>query len=152
MGDYFALIGNRLLHSDNGDTRYKLALQLISNGNHNDGSRMLCQYLETIVYVAVKKWLPDDSTDDEKFSASLFSAVAPLYSKLGKSLLKTSTYNELQWLLLDTSHKSDIESIREICECAFQNIKKARVIVAGIVLDRVPFLEELEFTPHNYHT
>ena len=140
MGDYFALIGDHLLHSDNGNTRCKLALQLISNGNHKDESRMLCHYLETIVDDTVKKWLPDDSTDDEKFSASLFPAIAPLYSELGKLFLKTSTYNELQWLLLDTSHESDIESIREICECAFQNLKKARVIIAGIVLDRVPFL------------
>jgi hypothetical protein len=54
MGDYFALIGDRLLHSDNGNTRCKLALQLILNGNHKDGSRMLCQYLETVVDVAVK--------------------------------------------------------------------------------------------------
>ena len=53
MGDYFALIGNRRLHSDNGDTHCKLALQLISNGNHKDGSRMLCQYLETVVDVIV---------------------------------------------------------------------------------------------------
>ena len=73
MGDYFALIGNRLLR-----------LQLILNGNHKDGSRMLCQYLETVVDFAVKKWLPDDATYDEKFCASLFPAVAPLYSKLGK--------------------------------------------------------------------
>ena len=111
MGDYFALIGDHLLHSDNGNTCCKLALQLILNGNHKDGSRMLCHYLETIVDDAVKKWLPDDSTDDEKFSASLFPAVAPLYSELGKSLLKTSTDNELQSLLLDTSCKSDNESI-----------------------------------------
>ena len=80
----------------------------------------------------------------------LFPAVAPLYSELGKLFLKTSTYNELQWLLLDSSHESDIESIREICECAFHNLKKARVIIAGIVLDRVPFLEELGFTPHHH--
>jgi hypothetical protein len=59
MGDYFALIGDRLLHSDNGDTRCKLALQLILNGNYKDGSRMLCQYLETILDVAMEKFLPE---------------------------------------------------------------------------------------------
>jgi hypothetical protein len=67
MGDYFALIGVHFLQSDNGDTCCKLTLQLILNRNHKDGSRMLCQYLETIVDVAVKKWLPDDSMDEEKF-------------------------------------------------------------------------------------
>ena len=151
IGGYFALIGDHHLHSDNGDTCCKLALQLSSYGNHKDGSRLLCQYLETVVDVTVKKWLPDDSTDDENFSASLFPAVDPLYSELGKSFLKTSTYNELQWSLLDTSHESSIESIREICECAFQNLKQARVIIAGIVLDRVLFLEELRFSPHHPH-
>ena len=55
MGYYFALIGDRLLHSENGDTCCKLALQLISNGNHKDGSRMLCQYLETILDVPIEK-------------------------------------------------------------------------------------------------
>jgi hypothetical protein len=123
---------------------------LISNGNHKDGSRVLCHYLETVVDDAVKKWLPDDPTDDEKFSASLFPVVTPLYSELGKLLLKTSTDNELQLSLLDTSHESDIESIREIRECAFHNLKKTRVIIAGIVLDRVQFLEELGFTPHHH--
>ena len=49
MGDYFALIGDGVLHSDNGDTRCKLAFHMISHGNHNDGSMMLCQYLETVV-------------------------------------------------------------------------------------------------------
>jgi hypothetical protein len=96
---------------------------------------MLCQYLETVVDVAEKKWLPDDSMEDDKFGAKVFPVVVPLYSKLGISFLKTSTYNELQWSLLDTSHESDIESIREIHECAFQNLKNARVIIAGIVLD-----------------
>ena len=124
---------------------------MISNGNHKDGSMMLCQYLETIVDVAVNKWLPDDETDDEKFGASLFPAVAPLYSKLGKSILSTSTYNELQWSLLDTSHESDMESIREICECAFKSLEKARVIIAGIVLDGVPFMEEFGLN-HHHHT
>jgi hypothetical protein len=60
MGNYFALIGNRLLHSDNGNTRCKLALQLILNGNHKDGSRMLCQYLETVVDVAMNKFLSNN--------------------------------------------------------------------------------------------
>ena len=116
VGRYFALIGKCLFHSDNSNTCCKLALHLISNGSHKDGSRMLCSYVETIVDVAVKKWLPDDLMDDEKFSACLFPAVAPLYSKLGKLFLKTCTHNELQWLLLDTNHEYDIESIREICE------------------------------------
>ena len=135
MGDYFALIGDHLLHSDYGDTCCKLALQLILNVNHKDGSRMLFKYLETVVDVTMKKWLPDNMTDDEILHASLFPAFAPLYSELGKSLLSSSTYNELQWSLLDTSHESDMESIREIHECAFQNLEKARVIIAGIVLD-----------------
>ena len=135
MGDYFALIGDCLLHTDNGNTCCKLALQLILNWNHKDGSWMLCQYLETVVDVAEKKWLPDDSMEDDKFGAKVFPVVVPLYSKLGISFLKTSANNELQWSLLDTSHESDIESIREIHECAFQNLKKARVIIAGIVLD-----------------
>ena len=103
---------------------------------------MLWQYLETIVDVAVNKWLPDDVTDDEKFHASLFPAVAPLYSELGESFLSSSRNNELQWLLLDTSCESDMKSIREIHECAFQNLKKARVIIARIVLDGVRFMEE----------
>ena len=96
MGDYFALIGDRLLYSENGDTRCKLALLLISNGNHKDGSRMLCGYVETVVDDAAKSWLSDDATEDDKIRASLFPAVAPLYSKLGQSLLKTSTHGELQ--------------------------------------------------------
>ena len=151
MGDYYALIGNYLLHSDNGDTHSKLALQLISNGKHKDGSRMLCQYLETVIDVAVNKWLPADVTDDEKFHASLFPAVAPLYSRLGKLFLSSSAYNELQWSLLDTNHESDMESIQEIRECAFQNLKKARVIIAGIVLDGVPFMEEFGLHHHHHH-
>jgi hypothetical protein len=151
MGDYFALIGDRLLHSDNGDTRCKLALHLISNGNHKDGSKMLCQYLETILDFAMEKFVPDDTADDEIFSASLFPAFAPLYSELGKSLLSSSTYNEFQWSLLDTSCKSETESMQEICECAFQILKKARVIIAGIVLDRVSFMEEFSLN-HHHHT
>ena len=74
MGDYFVPIGDCLLHSDNGDTRCKLALQLILNGNHKDGSRMLCQYLETIVHSAMEEFLPDNAADDEIFSASMFPA------------------------------------------------------------------------------
>ena len=105
MGDYFALIGDRVLHSDNGDTRCKLALLLISNGNHKDGSRMLCQYLETIVHSAMEEFLPDDAADDEIFSASMFPAFAPLYSELGKSLLSSSTYN-LGGLPLKRSQKN----------------------------------------------
>ena len=93
MGDYFALIGDRLLYSDNGDTRCELALQLIFNGNHKDGSRMMRQYLETILAVAMEMFLPKDTADDEIFSASLFPAFAPLYSELGKSLFSISTYN-----------------------------------------------------------
>ena len=72
MRDYFALIGDCLLHSDNGDTGCKLALQLISNGNHKDGSGMMCQYLETILDVAKEKFLPDNAADDEIFSAVCF--------------------------------------------------------------------------------
>ena len=78
MGDYFALIGDHLLHGDDGDTCCKLALQLISNGCHKDGPRMLCQYLETIVDVTVNKRLPDDATDDEKFCASFVSCGHPV--------------------------------------------------------------------------
>ena len=74
-----------------------------------------------------------------------------MYSKLGKLFLNTSTYNELQCLLLDVSHESDIESIQEICECFFQNLEKARVIIAGIVLDGVPFMEEFGLN-HHHHT
>ena len=91
MGDHFAHIGYGVLHSDNGNTRCKLAFHMISHGNHNDGSRMLCQYLETVVDKELKKWLPDDATDDEKFRASLFPVVAPLYSELGKSFLYINT-------------------------------------------------------------
>ena len=91
MGDYFALSSNGVLHSNNGNTCCKLAFHMISHGNHNDGSRMLCQYPETVVDKELKKWLPDNATDDEKFHASLFSAVAPLYSELGKSFLYINT-------------------------------------------------------------
>ena len=104
MGDYFALIGDCLLNSDIGDTHCKLSLQLILNGYHKDGSRMLCQYLETIVDVVVSRWRPDNATDNEKFHASLLPAITPLYSKLGKLFLSTRTYNQMQWLLLYTSH------------------------------------------------
>ena len=150
IGDFFDLICDRLLYSENGDTRCKLALHLISNGNHKDGSRMLCGYVETVVDDAVKSLLSDDATEDDKFPASLFPAVAPLYSELGQSLLKTSTHSELQWSLLDTSHESEIESIRDIRECAFHNLKKARVISSGIVLDGVTFMEEFGFTNHHH--
>jgi hypothetical protein len=111
---------------------------------------MLCQYLETVVDVAVNKWLPYDATDDEKFRASSSPAVTSLYSKLGKSFLSTCTYNELQWSLLDTSHESDKESIQKICECAFRNPEKAIVIIAGIVLDGVPLMEEFRLNHHHH--
>ena len=150
MGDYFALIGDRLLYSENGGTHCKLALHLISNGNHKDGSRMLCGYVETVVDDAVKSWLSDDVTEDDKFRASLFPAIAPLYSELGQSLLKTSTHSELQWSLLDTSCESEIQSILDICECALHNLEKARVIISVIVLDGVTFMEEFGFTNHNH--
>jgi hypothetical protein len=88
----------------------------------------------------VNKWLPDDVTDDEKFCVSLFPVVTPLHSELGKLFLSTSRYNELQWLLLDTSRESDMESIQEIYECAFQNLEKASDIIAGIVRDGVLFM------------
>ena len=108
MGDYFALIGDGVLHSDNGDTRCKLAFHMISHGKHNDGSMMLCQYLETVVDKELKKWLPDEATDNEKFRASLFPAVAQLYSELGKSFLNISTYNELQWSLVDINNQTGL--------------------------------------------
>ena len=60
MGDFFALIGDSALQSDNGNTHCKLAFHMISHGNHNDQSRMLCQDLETVVDKELKKWLPDD--------------------------------------------------------------------------------------------
>ena len=66
MGDYFALVGDHLLqYGDNGNTHCKLTLQLISNGNHKDVSRMLCQYLETAMDVAVNMCLPYNASDDE---------------------------------------------------------------------------------------
>ena len=112
---------------------------------------MLCQYLETIVHSAMEEILPDDTADDEIFSASMFPAFAPLYSELRKSLISGSTNDDLQWSLLDTSHELDTESMREILECAFQNLKKARVIIAGIVLDGVSFMEEFGLN-HHHHT
>jgi hypothetical protein len=151
MGNYFALIGNRLLHSDNGDTRCKLALQLILNGNHKDGSRMLCQYLETVVDVAMNKFLSDNPADDEIFSASLSPTFASLYSELGRLLFSGSSNNEWQWWLLDTSREFDTESMQQILEFAFQNLEKARVIIAGIVLDGVSFMEEFSLN-HHHHT
>ena len=83
-GDYHALVGNHLLHSGSGATHCILAIHLILEGNHKDGSRMLCQYLEIVVDVTVKKWLPDNATDDDKFRASVFPVVTSLYSELGK--------------------------------------------------------------------
>ncbi len=106
IGDYFALIGDVLLHSDKGDIHCKLAFHMMSHGNHNDVARMLCQYLETVVDKELEKWLPDSTTDNEKFHASLFPAVAPLDSELGKSFLNISTYNELQWSLLDINNQT----------------------------------------------
>ena len=90
----------------------------------------------------MENFLPDDAADDERFSASLFPVFGPLYSELGKLLLSRSTNNDLQWSLLDTSCELDTESMREILECAFQNIEKERVTIAGIVLDGVLFMEE----------
>ena len=151
MGDYFALIGDGVLHSDNGDTRCKVAFHMTSHGKHNDGSRMLCQYLETVVDRELKKWLPDDATDEEKFRVSLFPAVAPLYAELGKSFLHISTYNELQWSLLDINNQTTgLETLGEIREHAFHNLEKARVITAGIILDGVAFHEEYGIPPHQY--
>ena len=123
---------------------------MISHGNHNDGSRMLCQYLETVVDEELKKWLPDDATVDETFRASLFPAVAPLYAKLGKSFLHISTYNELQWSLVDIKTQTGLETLREICKHAFHNLEKARVITAGIVLNGVAFLKEYRIPPRQY--
>ena len=65
MGDYFALMGDGILHSDNGDTCCKLAFHMISHRNHNDGSWMLCQYRETVVDKELEKWLPDNATDNQ---------------------------------------------------------------------------------------
>lgn len=76
--------------------------------------------------------------------------MAPLYSELGKSFLNISTYNELQWSLLDTSIQTGLESITEIHEHAFQNLKKATVIPTGIVLYGVAFLKEYGVHPHLY--
>ena len=90
-------------------------------------------------------------TDDGKFHASLFPVFTRLYSELGKLLLSISTNNEMQWSLLDTSHKSDMESIREIRECAFLNLEKARVIMAEIIVDGVLFMKEFELD-HHHHT
>ena len=147
MGDYFALIGDGVLHSNNGDTRCKLACHMISHRNHNDGSRMLCQYWETVVDKKLEKWLPDNATDDKKFRASLFPVVAPLYAELGKSFLHISTYNELQWSLVDINNQTGLETFREICKHAYHNLKKARVITA-VVLNGVAFLDEYGIPPH----
>jgi len=35
-----------------------------------------------------------------------------------------------------------MESVREIRVCVLLNLEKARVMIAGIVLDGVPFMEE----------
>ena len=75
MGNYFALIGDRLLYSENGDTRCKLTLHLILNGNHKDGSRMLYGYVETVVDDAVKSWLSDDTTKYDKFHARAWAII-----------------------------------------------------------------------------
>ncbi len=85
---------------------------------------MLCQYLETVVDRELKKWLPDDATDKEKFRVSLFPAVAPMYAELGKSFLHISTYNELQWSLVDINNQTGLEKCREIREHAFHNLEK----------------------------
>ena len=44
-----------------------------------------------------------------------------------------------------------MESIQEICEYAFQNLEKAKVIIAGIVLDGLPFMKEFGLN-HHHHT
>ena len=103
MGDYFALIGNRVLYNENGNTRCKLALHLILNGNHKDGSRMLCGYVETVVDDAVKSWLSDDA-------CKFVSCGCPIIFRAWAIVTKTSMQGELQWSLLDTSRKSEIES------------------------------------------
>jgi hypothetical protein len=127
MGEYFALIGNGVLHSNNGNTYCKLSFHMISHRNHNDGSRMLCQYQETVVDKELEKLLPDDATDNEKFRASLFPVVAPIYAELGKSFLHISTYNELQWLLVDINNQTGLETLREICKHAFITSRKQGV-------------------------
>ena len=135
IGDYYALMGNCVLHSDSSNTCCKIAFHMISHGDHIDGSRMLCQYLDTVGDKEVKEGLPDNATDDEKFLVSFSPVVAPWYSELGKSFLKISKCNELQWSLLDNSSKTGLEPIREICKHAFHNLVKARVITTVIVLD-----------------
>ena len=77
MGDYFTLVGKPLLHSV-----LHSELQSILNRNYKDGSRMLCQYMKTIVDAVIK-------TD-------LFPSIASLQSKLGKLFLNNNTYNEFQ--------------------------------------------------------
>ena len=77
MGDYFALMGDGVLHSHNNDTRCKLAFHMISHGNHNKGSRMLCQYRETVVDKELEKWLPDNATDDKKIPCEFISCGGP---------------------------------------------------------------------------
>ena len=124
MGDYFALISDGVLHSDNGDTRCKLAFHMISHGNHNNGSRMLSQYRETVVYKELEKWITHDATDNDKFHVNLFPAVAPLYAELGKSFLNISTYNELQWSLVDINNQTGLETFREICEHTYHTSRK----------------------------
>ena len=52
---------------------------------------------------------------------------------------------------MDTSRESDMESIQEIYECAFLNLEKAQVIIAGIVLDGGLFKEEFGVN-HHHHT
>ena len=71
---------------------------------------MVCQYRETVVDKELEKWLPDNATDDKKFRASLFPAVAPLYIELEKSFLHISTYNELQWSLDDINNQTGLET------------------------------------------
>ena len=71
-----------------------------------------------------------------------------MYSELEKSFLNISTYNELQWSLVDVKNQTCLETFREICEHVYHNLKKARVITAGIVLDEAAFLEEYGISPH----
>ena len=52
---------------------------------------------------------------------------------------------------MDTSREYDTGSMQQILEFAFQNLEKARVIIAGIVLDGVSFMEEFGLN-HHHHT
>ena len=84
-----------------------------------------------------------------KNSMQVYFLSRPIVFQTGNTVSSSSTYNELQWSLLDTSRESDMESIQEIHE-AFQNLEKARVIIAWMVLDGVMFMEEFRLNDHHH--